>query len=144
MPSDLARELREEAADYERSKFHAELLIRAADALDSKLAAEREALAEELCVLDALKTVPSDSSATMNIRRTLAHFPDWNTPAQALWLQQADRLLASGVIHEAKPLPTREEVVALMRKHFNIAEDYAVEVAENVLALLRGEGRWRK
>ena len=71
----------------------------AAEALDSKLAAEREALAEGLYL------------AAGNQVKEWAEVPD---SAKRAYRRQGDRLLASGVIERKKRLPTREEIVYVL------------------------------
>ena len=123
-------------------------LRRAADALEAKLAAEREALAQELWMINNhFSGVKSRQAETMWLRSE-DPFTKQNC------YNYADRLLASGAITQATPLPTREHIekticTTLLRdgntQGFNYGvvetrecERQALLLADAVLALVKG------
>ncbi len=64
----------------------------------AKLAADREALAQAL------------RSASRSRRRPTMPWNDLHRTSKIVWFARADRLLASGVIHAERPLPTLDEI----------------------------------
>jgi len=133
-PQALARELKELAsmsAEGLLLKHVRDVCRRALAALESKLIAERKELVNKLMLLE------TDMAE--------GH-PYWDKPPTWLITQAertADRLLVSGAITRAKPLPTREEIVGALE----VAEVHHVsdrsrsdELAAAVLRLLGVEG----
>ncbi len=134
--ADLARELRATAdRGLHGNALCGDIMRRAADALESKLAADREALAE------ACAEATSASYGTPHPELTIlwAERPEVD---KKHFRRIADRLFASGVIVR---VPTREELVALIESHSPKPSAYYTGsglLADAVLALIgvKGDG----